>query len=357
MGGLTAPAPALPSRRHAVVRTIAQSWRRLTTDARSAHNSSGEPTLIACSGGGDSSALVLALAAAAGRHAPGLLTVVHVLHDLRPMAQVRADRDRAAELARVLGLPFAERAVAVKALPGNAEANARRARYTALAEVARSRNVRFIATAHNSHDQAESVLMALLRGAGPRGLAGIAESRKLPGGSSERGGRLTLIRPMLGVTPSDARTLCADCDWSFAHDRTNDDPTRLRNAIRAEILPGLLALRPSAATRIASAAQRCMEAADAVSRSARAQLARGRNGGNFNWPRPQLRRATPAVLGETLRRAAAALAGPEMSDRLPARTITAAVRLIRSHDTDPKTLRWSRVRVSIDAHTVRITAG
>jgi tRNA(Ile)-lysidine synthase len=305
--------------------------------------------VIAFSGGGDSSALVLALAAAAGRRAPDLLTVVHVVHDLRPTSQALADRDRAGQLALSLGLPFVEANVAVKALPGNAEANARKARYAALCEAARSRGVRFIATAHNSHDQAESVIMALLRGSGPRGLAGIATTRKLSS-------TLTLIRPMLRVSPSKARALCAASGWVFAHDATNDDPTRLRNAIRAEILPHLLALRPGAEQRIASAAERCKDADSAIARSARSLLRAGLTESGFTWPRPRLRRSAPAILGETLRRAAAAIAGPSVTDRLPSRTLQAAARLICSSDTDPKVLQWSGVRVTVDARTVAVTA-
>lgn len=344
MGNLT-----LPSRRNALVRTVAASWRQLTSTPRSARNGPGEPTLIACSGGGDSSALAIALTAAAGRDASDLLTLAHIVHDLRPPAEALADRDRAAELARSLGLHFVEAAVAVKALPGNAEANARRARYAALCDLAHKQGARFIATAHNSHDQAESVLMALLRGSGPRGLAGVALSRRLAKG-------LTLIRPMLTVSPDAARDLCTQSGWTFARDLTNNDPTRLRNALRADILPRLLALRPGAEHRIATAAQRCKEADDALVRAARRLLANVDMQNGYTWPRPRLRTVPPAVLGETLRRAAAAVAGPRTLDRLPARTLTAAVRLIRSDDTDPKTLDWSGVAVNVNAHTVRITA-
>ncbi|HMI90891.1 MAG TPA: tRNA lysidine(34) synthetase TilS, partial [Polyangiales bacterium] len=329
------------------------AWRRLTSQRGSSRNGPGEPTLIACSGGGDSSALVIALAAAAGQAASRTLTVAHILHDLRPGADARADRDRAADLAESLGLSFVEAAVNVQALPGNAEGNARRARYRALHALARARAVPFIATAHNSHDLAESVIMALLRGAGPRGLAGIAPSRRL---AVEGGAGCRLIRPMLGVSPAEARALCTDAGWVFARDATNDDHTRLRNAVRAEILPRLLALRPGAERRIASAALRCKEAADTVSREASVLTASARLKRGFEWPRSLLRNATPAVAGETLRRAAAEVAGKSVLDRLPARTIESAVRLIRSSDTDPKALQWSGLAVRIDAHKVCLEA-
>ena len=345
MGGLS-----LPSRRDHTVRTIAAAWRRLTTPQVASRNGPGEPTLIACSGGGDSSALVIALAVAAGEAAPDTLTVAHVLHDLRPPAQARADRDRAAQLARAMGLPFVETAVKVRALPGNAEANARGARYDALTALAHARGLRFIATAHNSHDAAESVIMALLRGAGPRGLAGIAPSRRL-------GPVCRLIRPMLEVSPSEARSLCTRAGWTFAYDATNDDPTRLRNAVRAEIIPRLLALRPGAEHRIVSAAARCKEAADVVTREAKKLAAPARNETGFEWPRTRLRAVGSAVLGETLRRAVAAVGGRATLDRLPARSVEAAVRLIVSKQTDPKTLRWSGVSIHVTARSVRVASG
>lgn len=340
---------ALPPRTHTTVRAVAAAWRRLTTDDASARRGPGRPTLIACSAGGDSSALVLALAAAAGRNAAELLTVAHILHDLRPAAQARADRDRAAALASAVNLPFVEAAVNVRDLPGNAEANARRARYAALTTLARERNTSFIATAHNSHDQAETVLMNLLRGSGPRGLSGAAASRRLSPA-------LTLIRPMLGISPTEARALCDQCRWTYALDQTNTDTTRLRNAIRADILPRLLKLRPGAEHRIAQAAEQCKQAADAVSCSARELLRNGRTPTGFAWPRQTLRRASPAVLAEALRRAAASVAGPRITDRLPARTLTAATRLIRSQETDPKALRWSGAKVKVNAHSVQVSA-
>ncbi|MDP1660326.1 MAG: tRNA lysidine(34) synthetase TilS [Phycisphaerales bacterium] len=343
LGGLT-----VPSRRDRTVRAVAAEWRRLTSPGKS-RNGPGGQTLIACSGGGDSSALVIALAAAAGRSAMQALTVAHIVHDLRAPREADADRDRAEELAATLGLPFVAASVAVKSLPGNAEANARRARYAALTEIASARGIRWIATAHNSHDLAESVIMALLRGAGPRGIAGIAPSRRLAHG-------VRLVRPMLVISPGEARALCGQAGWVFAHDATNDDRSRLRNAVRAEILPRLLALRPGAERRIASAALRCKQAADTVTLRAVRANATAQTSGGFAWRREQLRALGPAVVGEALRRAAAALAGPRVLDRLPARTIDSAVRLIRSRQTDPKVLQWSGVVVNVDAHTVNLAA-
>ncbi|MFT3684890.1 MAG: tRNA lysidine(34) synthetase TilS [Phycisphaerales bacterium] len=357
-GGLESP--ALPSRRDAVVRRVAAQWRLLTTGELKNRRGAGKPTLIACSGGGDSSALVLALAAAAGQNAAKLLTVGHVVHDLRNRAEAEADRDIAARLAERVGLPFVEASVRVREQVGNAEGNARRARYAALSQMAIERGIGFVATAHNSHDQVESVLMNLLRGSGPRGLAGAAASRVLSrggqGGRGGWGGRVVLVRPMLEVAPLEARGLCDACGWRYAEDATNADTTRLRNALRHDVVPRLLALRPGSALRIASAAERCGEASLVVDEQAKALLARVARGQVVELPREALRSAPVAVVAEVLRRAALRVNGERAKDRLSGRTLAAAARLVRSRETDPKELVWPGVRVSVDAHAVRIAA-
>lgn len=339
----------LPSRSEPAVREIASAWRRLTSPRESSTNGPGAPTIVACSGGGDSSALLIALAAAAGRRAPGLLTVAHVVHDLRSAEHAHADRDKAASLAAALGLRFVQATVSVKNAAGNAEGNARSARYKALRSIAQREGVAYIATAHNSHDQVESVLMALLRGAGPKGLSGIASKRRLAPG-------IEVIRPMLSVTPSDARTLCDRAGWAYAIDATNSDTARLRSALRSDIVPRLFTLRPGAEQRIASAAQQCRSASEAVARVSRRLLKHGRTSSGYEWTRERLRSAPPAVLGDALRRAASRLAGRAVLDKLPSRTVAAAVRLIQSGQTDPKVLQWSGIAVRVTAHTVTMTA-
>ncbi|MGH7130402.1 MAG: tRNA lysidine(34) synthetase TilS [Phycisphaerales bacterium] len=330
----------LPSRRDAVVRRIALEWRRLTSPARARRAGKGEPTLIACSGGADSSALVLALAAVSDD-----VVVGHVVHDLRPRAEALADRDAVRALAEGLGLKFVEREVHVRRAGENAEGAARRLRYEALAEMARECGVKFIATAHHAHDQSESVLMHLVRGAGPAGLGGIAPKRRMDAGSS----RSWLIRPMLGVTPEKARDLCRGCGWTWREDATNEDTSRLRAAIRHEVLPRLLAIRQSAVERIADAAALQRELARMLRRTAQRRI-----GTELVWPRAELRRMSSPVLGEVLRQAFAGMNVGRGLDRLPARSIGAAVRLIRSADTEPRELDWSGSVVEITSRRVKV---
>lgn len=331
-----------PSRRLAVVRRIALEWRRLTSPARSRRVGKGEPTLIACSGGADSAALVLALAAVTDE-----LVVGHVLHDLRPRTEALSDRDAVRTLAEGLGLRFVEREVLVRRAGGNAEGTARRLRYAALAEMARACGVRFVATAHHAHDQAESVLMHLVRGAGPAGLGGIAPRRRFDASGSP----LWLIRPMLCVTPAEARELCRGCGWAWREDATNADTSRLRAAIRHEVLPRLLAIRPGAAERMADAATLQRQLAAMLRRAAKHRVSTG-----LTWARAELRRMSAPVLGELLRRAFAALDEGRGLDRLPARSIVAAVRLIHSADTEPRELDWPGAVVEITSRRVALRA-
>ena len=332
----------LPSRRSAVVRRIALEWRRLTSPARARRVGKGEPTLIACSGGADSSALVLALAAVADN-----VVIGHVVHDLRARAEALADRDAARTLAEVLGVRFVEREVRVQRIGGNAEAMARRLRYSALAEMARECGVRYVATAHHAHDQMESVLMHLVRGAGPRGLGGISPRRRI----DAAGGGPWLIRPMLEIAPDEARALCRGCSWTWREDATNADTSRLRAAIRHEVMPRLLAMRPSAAERIADAATLQRQLAAMLRRAAKRRIDT-----ELTWTRAELRRNSAPMLGELLRQAFATLDDGRGLDRLPARSIGAAVRLIRSADTEPRELNWPGAAVEITSHRVVLRA-
>src|SRR6266542_5633720 len=150
----------------------------------------GETVLIAVSGGADSVALLDVLRDL--RPELGLaLACAHVHHGLR--AEADADADFVQRLCEKLEVPFHLERVAVRREPPweGLEAEARRARYAALEARAVALGARRIATGHTADDQAETVLMRLLEGAGPRGLAGIAPVRGL------------FIRPFLGARRAD----------------------------------------------------------------------------------------------------------------------------------------------------------
>ena len=159
----------------------------------------------AVSGGPDSLAL-LVLAAEAGCS----VTAWHVDHGLRPGSALEADVVAAA--AARWGAAFEARAAHCDPGP-NLEARARQARYGVLP--------RGVLTGHTADDQAETVLLNLIRGAGPDGLAGIGPAR----------------RPLLGLRRRETQTLCKTLGLEPVQDPSNLDPGHRRNRIRHELLP------------------------------------------------------------------------------------------------------------------------
>jgi tRNA(Ile)-lysidine synthase len=167
--------------------------------------STGTAVTCAVSGGADSLAL-LVLATAAGCD----VTAVHVDHGLRPGSEGEAERVAAA--AAGLGAAFV--ALRVQVAPGpNQEARARTARYRALPLDA--------LTGHTADDQAETVLLNLLRGAGLDGLAGFDPRR----------------RPLRRIRRSDTEAVCAAASLQPLQDPSNADPAFRRNRVRHELLP------------------------------------------------------------------------------------------------------------------------
>jgi tRNA(Ile)-lysidine synthase len=174
--------------------------------ARSTFPPAGTALTCGVSGGPDSLAL-LVLAVAAGLE----VTAVHVDHGLRPGGS--AEAARVAEVAARLGAR--SRAVRVEVGEGaNLEARARHARRAALGPGA--------ATGHTADDQAETVLVNLLRGAGVDGLAGMR-----PGP----------CHPILGLRRAETEALCASLELEPVSDPSNDDPRFVRNRVRHELLP------------------------------------------------------------------------------------------------------------------------
>jgi tRNA(Ile)-lysidine synthase len=195
----------------------------------------GQVVLVAVSGGPDSMALLHVLA----RLAPplGLVVQAHgVDHGLR--AEAARELDVAEAFATRVGVAFGRTVVEV-GRGGNLQARARQARYAALAHAARAAGAAAIATAHHADDRAETLLMRLMRGAGPRGLAVLPPRAPLP---SEPG--LELLRPLLRARRSSVRAHVARHHITFASDPSNADPRFLRARVRLELLPLLEELAP-----------------------------------------------------------------------------------------------------------------
>ncbi|MEV7330672.1 tRNA lysidine(34) synthetase TilS [Micromonospora sp. NPDC093244] len=250
----------------------------------------GGPVLVACSGGADSLALAVATVFVAPRLGlvPGLVTVDH---GLQTGSAVRADA--VAAWARDAGFAFVEAVrVEVAGRPGGPEAAAREARYQALTEVARQHHAVAVLTGHTRDDQAETVLLALARGAGPRGLAGMPARRDLSG--------VPLLRPLLGTGREQTRDACAVLGLRPWQDPHNTDPSYARSRVRADVLPALVrALGPGVVDNLARTAR--LVAADnaALDDLAEAALAAGRHPeGGLSVP--ALAGLAPAVRGRVL---------------------------------------------------------
>jgi tRNA(Ile)-lysidine synthase len=203
----------------------------------------GDGVAAAVSGGADSLALLHALRTLAGPRG-WRLAVVTVDHGLR--AGSAADAAFVVDHAKALGLDARLETLAPADLARHRRAGqegaARAARYEALWRAAAELDCDWLATGHTLDDQAETVLLQLLRGAGPEGLAGMPV----------RGGRL--LRPLLGVRRAETRGCCAAIGVDWREDPTNAEPGPLRNRVRQRLLPLLEELRPGATGTLARAA-------------------------------------------------------------------------------------------------------
>jgi len=214
--------------------------------------------LVALSAGPDSTALVAALAALREAGLVGAITALHVDHGLRPGTV--EDAACAAEVCARLGVPLERARVTV--LPGNVQAQARRARYAALEAAAARAGATRIATGHTRTDQAETVLLRLLRGAGARGLSGIPPRRG------------SIVRPLIDRARAEGIAYLSMAGLPWREDPTNATPRFARNRVRSELLPVLERLSPAFDSALARAADLLREDERALSAWARAR-ARG----------------------------------------------------------------------------------
>jgi tRNA(Ile)-lysidine synthase len=205
---------------------------------------SGDAVAVALSGGADSVALLWLLHEidAAGDWDARLAGVIHVNHGLRGE---ESDRDEAfcRALAGRLSLPIEvvrlDVADEARRRKLSIETAARTARYHFFAEAAARLGAGAVATAHTLEDQAETVLLRLLRGAGGRGVSGIRRRRG------------QIIRPLLDCGHADLRAYLSERGERFCHDSSNDDPAFARNRVRQRLLPVIEEMWPSGVSAVA----------------------------------------------------------------------------------------------------------
>ncbi len=219
-------------------RRLRDEWLRLQLPLMDA------AVVIAVSGGADSTALLLALDELIRAKWLALnITVAHLDHGLRKKVS-KEDARWVATLARELGFEFelgrADVARRAKETTDNLEQAARRARYEFLERTTKKKRVRLLLTAHTMDDQAETMLLRLLRGSGADGLVGIEPVRFLDPKS-----HIVLARPLVTwAKRSDTESYCQEREIQFRQDEMNEDERFARVRVRRQLLPVLRSFNP-----------------------------------------------------------------------------------------------------------------
>jgi tRNA(Ile)-lysidine synthase len=223
------PGNSRPLRISDFARRLLAEWRTLQLPF------SSETVLVAVSGGADSTALLLALHQLinAGKLSV-TICVGHLDHGLRKAS--RKDSKWVSELAGRLGFETVSGRARVNELVrengDNLEQAARRARYKFLERTANRQHARFVLTAHTMDDQAETVLLSLMRGSAGNGLGGMEALRPL-----QRGSNIQLVRPLLWARRSDTENHCRAQKTEYLIDEMNDDERFARVKVRKQLLP------------------------------------------------------------------------------------------------------------------------
>jgi tRNA(Ile)-lysidine synthase len=223
--------------------SIEEFWRRYCA----VHTS----VCVAVSGGSDSVALFLVLLAWRQKLGITRLGIAHVNHRLRGRD---AERDAAfvRRIAAGAGVAFHLKEIDRKDVPASGvEEWARNERYAFFGQVMKAKRYRYLATAHTVNDQAETVVLRLMRGSGMHGLCGILPIRDN-----------RIIRPLLKVSKSDLRTWLKEKNLTFREDATNADTSYTRNWVRHKLIPLLEKKEPLAVRHLAAIADNARAVAE-----------------------------------------------------------------------------------------------
>ncbi|MCL1162659.1 tRNA lysidine(34) synthetase TilS [Shewanella chilikensis] len=210
------------------------------------------------SGGMDSELLAYTLACFRETHpnTPYQISLVHVHHGLSRNADAWAAHCR--QRAEHYGLNFVLRKVQLELGPRvSIEAEARRARYQAIAELLNPGDI--LLTAHHQDDQLETLLLALKRGQGPKGLAAMGQAQHLAQTPREESAPCWQLRPMLDSSRAQIEQAVASLELPYINDESNQDTQYDRNFLRAEVIPVLKQRWPSIATTASRSAALCAE--------------------------------------------------------------------------------------------------
>ena len=301
-------------------RRLHAEWKRLALPT-----AAGEPVVVAASGGADSTALLLALAelTESKRLALGL-RVAHLDHGLRGEAGAE-DARSVARLSAGLGLEAeigrASVAGRARASRDNLEQAARRERYEFLARAARAARASVVLTAHTLDDQAETFLLAMLRGGGADGLGAMRPRRALDAASPP----VVLARPLVSWARRDeTEGYCRERGVAWRADAMNEDERFARVRVRRRLLPLLETFNPRVREALARTAELLRADAAALDESAARLLEEATDDGA--QPRPDAESAGEIGRAAAPLRVEALAAGAEAVRRRALRQWLAAGR-------------------------------
>lgn len=197
----------------------------------------GDKVLVAVSGGPDSVFLLHILVYLNKKLKLGEILVANLDHGIRGK-ESREDSDFVKCLSADLGLRFIHKKVDLKKAPRglSTEESARKARYSFFAEAAKKTGATIVATGHNLDDQAETVLMRMIKGASLKGMAGVLPVRME--------GALKVIRPLVELEKREINEYLDGKNIGYRLDHTNSEPIYFRNVVRSEIIPYLEKFNP-----------------------------------------------------------------------------------------------------------------
>jgi tRNA(Ile)-lysidine synthase len=304
----------------------------------------GARVLVALSGGADSTALACVLVDLSSRRGFSVEAAAHFNHRLRPPA---SDEDEAfcRDLARQLGLDWVSASADVRAFAAaqgtSVEDAGRRLRYAFLGRAAAERGATHVAVGHTRDDQAETVLLQMLRGAGPRGLRGMVPARPLDAGA--RGGSeivgeagmggmpagVLLVRPLIDSSHDELVEWLAGRAQGFREDESNRDLRFLRNRVRHEVVPFLRSRVGPSIVRVlagnAAIAAEDAELLEALSRESLQRVLSARSGERVELDAAALCREPRAVRGRVVLRALGNLAAGRFVGRAQVERVLALV--------------------------------